>query len=183
MYFTRLKFRHLWTFWSGNTNNENKQQQKVAKFRKNQKCRLLNWIQFILMKRKSLQDNNLIVRWELFPANFDVCSMSRCRHRFNWREGVKFRILGCKRRQDKIVTFLLKILCFTFYRVTKQVLDGELLLKIMEIRKISKSHEIRQIEVDSIPSTSQKGKQNFTNLSCHLWHSEILILCQKIVKY
>ena len=132
------------------------------------------------MKRKSLQDDNLIVRWELFPANFDVCSMSRCRHRFNWREGVKFRILGCKRRQDKIVTFLPKILCFIFYRVTKQVLDGELLLKIM---KISKSHEIRQIEVDSIPSTSQKGKQNFTNFSCHLWHSEILILCQKIVKY
>ena len=104
------------------------------------------------MKRKSLQDDNLIVRWELFTANFDVCSMSRCRHRFNWREGVKFRIFGCKRCQDKIVTFLLKILCFTFYRVTKQVLDGELLLKIMEIRKISKSHEIRQIEVRSILS-------------------------------
>ena len=129
--------------------NNNK---KVAKFRQSQKCRLLNWIQFIQMKRKSLQDDNLIVRWELFPANFDVCSMSRCRHRFNWREGVKFRILGCNRRQDKIVTFLLKILCFTFYRVTKQVLDGELLLKIMEIRKISKSHEIRQIEVRSILS-------------------------------
>ena len=28
LYFTRLKFRHLQTFWSGNSNNENKQQQK-----------------------------------------------------------------------------------------------------------------------------------------------------------